>query len=140
MNFREDTDRMSITSQDTGFRNMITFFINRFCVSTFRTIPDYTESFKFIAVRFYNVTVIDVNDGFGRNPFMDRSKIRFQRSGWNTLIQMSGKTLNGINLFGTFMKLIDNVSQKAAARGKHTIKHICRKLPVRFWKFFRKFI
>lgn len=61
--------------QDTGFRYMIAFFINIFSICTLRAIPDKSEGLKFIAIRFYNITVVDVDDRFRRSLFADGSKI-----------------------------------------------------------------
>ena len=76
MNFREDTDRMIAFCQYTGFCHMIAFFVNVFCVRAFRAIPDNAESLEFITIRLYDITVIDVDDRFIRNPFADNGEIR----------------------------------------------------------------
>ena len=54
---------------------MIAFFINIFCVSASGAVPDNAESFKFIAVRLHDVTVIDVDDRFIRAPLSDNRQI-----------------------------------------------------------------
>ena len=76
MDFREETDWMTAFCQYTGFCHMIAFFINVFCVRAFRAIPDSAESLKFITIRLYDITVIDVDDGFIRNSFADNGEIR----------------------------------------------------------------
>lgn len=53
-----------------GFCNMITFLINIFCSGTLRTIAYPAKRLKFITIRFYNVTVIDMNDRVSRAPFL----------------------------------------------------------------------
>ena len=55
---------------------MIAFFINVFCVSTFRTIPDNTERLEFITIWLYDITVIDVDERFPWNPFADNREVR----------------------------------------------------------------
>lgn len=40
---------------------------------------------------------------------------------WSTIIELSGKTINNIYLFGIFMKLVNNISKKAASGSKHAI-------------------
>lgn len=47
---------------------------------------------------------------------------------------MAGKTFHGIDLFGRFMKLIDNISERTTARSEHTISHVGSKLGVWFGK------
>ena len=66
---------MIVLCHDTGFRHMVAFFINIFCVSASGAVPDNAESFKFIAVRLHDVTVIDVDDRFIRAPLSDNRQI-----------------------------------------------------------------
>ena len=127
-------------SKDTGFCYMVTFFINAFNRCTFRAITYNTKRFKFIAIWFYNIAVINVNDWFGRSPFFDLLKIRGYSFCRSTFIKMSGKTVYNIYLFGIFMKLVSNISQKTASGRKHTISHISSKFAFGFRKPFRNFI
>lgn len=55
----KNTDRMPASSQGTGFRYMVAFFINAFRLCTFRTIADNTKSCKLFSIWFYNITFID---------------------------------------------------------------------------------
>ena len=140
MYFRKDTNRMITGSKDTGFCYMVAFFINIFSRCAFRTIPYDAERFKFVTAWFYNITVVNVNDRFGRNPILDLLKIRRGSLCRNTFIKMSGKTIYNIYLFGIFMKLIHNISQKTASGSKHTVSHISSEFAFRFRKSFGNFI
>ena len=75
MDLRKNANRMIDASKNTGFRYMIAFFINIFRGSTFRAIPDNSESFQFIAGRLNNITIIDVNYGVIRHPFFNLLQI-----------------------------------------------------------------
>ena len=74
--FWKDTDRMIAGSKDTGFCYMVSFPINVFRRCTFRAITYDTKRFKFITIWFYNITVINVDDWFRRNPFFNLLEIR----------------------------------------------------------------
>lgn len=140
MNLRKEADRMIVGCQYTGFRHMIASLINIFCISTFRAVSDKAKGFKFVTVWFHHITVIDVNDRFSRSPFTDGFQIRFQCSIRNAFVQMSGKTYYRIDLFGIFMKLVNDICQKAAFRSKHAVGHISSELFVWFGKIFLNFI
>ena len=51
-----------------------------------RSVSDKSESFKFVTIRLYNVTVIDVYDRLLRSPFTDGSKIRFKCCGGSAIV------------------------------------------------------
>jgi hypothetical protein len=53
---------------------------------------------------------------------------------WSTIIELSGKTINNIYLFGIFMKLVNNISKKAASGSKHAISNISSKFTFRLRK------
>lgn len=81
MDFREKADEVVVFGESTGFCYMITFFINGFRCSTFRTIPDKSERLKFHAIRFRNIAVIDMDYRLVRNSFADLKEIRAQGIG-----------------------------------------------------------
>ena len=81
---------MIAACKNTGFGNMISFFVNIFGGGTFRTITNDTKSFKFISVRFCNIAVINVNDWFIGNPFFNCLKIGNRGFLRNSLFKMSG--------------------------------------------------
>ena len=53
-----------------------------------------------------------------------------------TLIQMSGEAFYGIDLPGSFVKLVYDISEKTAAGSEHAISYVSSKLSVRFGKLF----
>lgn len=75
MDLRENTDRMSAFSKDTGFRDMIFFFINVFGVRTLGAVPDETEIFKTLTVGVDDIGVIDENNRLRRSHGADVRKI-----------------------------------------------------------------
>ena len=131
---------MAALCQDTGFGYMIAFFINIFNIRTFGTIPDNIESFKFIAIWLYDITVIDMNNRFVRDPFTDRGKIGMQGFYRGAVIQMPCKPFYGIDLFRRFMKLINDIRKKTAAGSEHTISHVSSELSIRFGQVSGNFV
>jgi hypothetical protein len=53
---------------------------------------------------------------------------------------VAGKTFHGIHLFGILVKLVNNVSEDAAAGGKDAVSHVGSKLPVRLFKVSGNFV
>lgn len=118
---------------------MVAFFINIFCLCTFRAISDKPQSLKLEAFRFYNITIIDMDDRILWNHSTNESQIRLLRIFGNTPVKVPGETLYRIDLFRIFMKLVNNVCQKTALRGEHAVGHIGCKLSVGFRKMFGNF-
>lgn len=75
VDLRKNTDRMGVVCEDTGFCHMIPFFIDTFSVCAFGAVPDKTEGFKAAALGFHNIAVVDMDNGFIRDPFADSGKI-----------------------------------------------------------------
>lgn len=75
MDLRENTDRMSAFSKDTGFRDMIVLFINIFEVGTLGAISDEPKVFKVPSVRFDHIEAIDEDDRIGRSHSADQRTI-----------------------------------------------------------------
>ena len=103
MDLRKDTDRVIAACKYSSFRYMISFFINILCSGAFRAIAHQSERFKFIAVRFYNIAVVDMDDQLGRAPIFHLQQISFQSIPGNPFGEMSGKAVNDVNLSGRFM-------------------------------------
>ena len=59
MYFGKNADRVITACKYTCLCDMVAFFVNIFCGCAFRTVPDDPKRLKFMAVRFYNITVID---------------------------------------------------------------------------------
>ena len=72
MDFGENTDWMITVGEDSGFSHMVSFFINVLSCGAFRTITHISEGFKFVAIRFHNITVIDMDNGMVGTPLFDQ--------------------------------------------------------------------
>ena len=90
MDVGENADGMIAGRKDTSFRNMVALFINTFCGSAFRTIPDNTQSFEFITVRFYNVAVIHKDHRLSRHHLFYLLEIGSSRKCRGSFIKVSG--------------------------------------------------
>ena len=71
MDLRKDTDRMVTFRKYRSFCYMIPFLVNVLSGGGFRAVAYPSEGFKFVAFRFNNVTVIDMDDWLIRAPFFD---------------------------------------------------------------------
>ena len=120
--------------RDSGLRDMIAFLINIFGRSAFRAVADGAEGLKFMAVRLHNITVVDQDDRRRRTPFFDQGEISPKGIGRDALCKMSGKAVNGIDLFGGFMKACGDIGEEAAFGGKDAIIHVSHELAFRFRK------
>ncbi|CUX14314.1 hypothetical protein BN3456_00045 [Clostridium sp. C105KSO13] len=109
MDSGKDTDWMIAFCKDTGFCDMIPFLVNIFSGCAFGTIPNNAKSFKFITIWFYNVTVINVNNRFRRNPFFNRMKIGYSCLCRNSFVKMSGKAVNNIYLLRILVELVNDI-------------------------------
>jgi len=76
MDFRINTDGMIAFRQNTGFCHMIAFFIDIFRTRALGSIPNKAQSFEFVAIRFDDITVIQMNHRLIGNPFADDVEIR----------------------------------------------------------------
>lgn len=65
---------MMAAGKNRGFCYMITFLIDIFCSGTLGSIPHPAKGFKFMPLRFYNVTVIDINDRVAGHHFFKQVK------------------------------------------------------------------
>ena len=61
----KNTDRMLAGSQGTGLCYMVSFFINTFCLCTFRAIADDAKSFKLFSIWFYDITFVNKDNRIG---------------------------------------------------------------------------
>ena len=111
---------------------MIPLFINILCRSTLRTIPDNTEGFKFVTIRFYHITVINVDDRLIGNPFFYCLKIGGCSFCGGAIFQMSGKAVNDINFFRVFMELVNHIHQKTASGSQHTVGDVSGEFAIGF--------
>lgn len=121
MDSGENTDRKIIFCQDTGFGYMVSFFVNIFVFCAPGTIPDKTESFKFITVGFDDVGVINMDNRLCRDPFMDQGQIRADGFWRGTLVQMPSKPFRRIYFFSIFMEVINDIGEEATAGSKNTV-------------------
>src|SRR5699024_4298513 len=103
------TNGMVTFCYNTGLSYVIPFFDNIFGITAFRTIPNGTKCLKLVAVRFYDIAVINMNYWLIWSPFTNSIKIGIQCMIWSTFIQMPCKSFHAIDLFGIFVKLIYNV-------------------------------
>ncbi|MDO4261364.1 MAG: hypothetical protein Q4C82_04750, partial [Eubacteriales bacterium] len=94
-----------------------------FCGSTFGTIPNDPESFKFITVRLCDVAVVDMNDRFCGNHSFHLPQISGSRCGRSDLFKMPGQTIHNIDLSGRFMELVNDVGEQAAS-GKFYLRKL----------------
>ena len=125
MEFRKNTDRMAVICEYCGFCDMIAFFKNIFCSSTFRTITNPSKRFEFVTFRFDNIRVINEDDRLLRTPLFHQGKISFESFLGRAFSKMSRKAVNDIDLSGEFMERMGDLSKQAAPRSEHTINS-CR--------------
>ena len=125
---------MAVCSKDGSLRDMIALPINIFGGSAFRAVADDAEGLKLIAVRLDDVTVIDQDDRGGRAPFFDLGKVSLKGLQRNAFCKMSGKAVDGMDLFGRLMEAVGNIGEEAALGGEEAVVHIRHKLTVRFWE------
>ena len=90
-------------------------------------LHDNAKVFQFINVGLDKVTVIDMNDGLVQYLILDSVQVRAQHFGSHTAVKMFGKMLHGIQLFGFFVQLVNDISQKAAFRCKNAVSYISGK-------------
>lgn len=90
MDLKEDAGGVAILCEGAGFRYMAALIMDVLCVSTLGAVPDEAEGFKLTTVRFHDVTVIDIDDGFVGNPLADGGKVGFQDLCGNALMQVPG--------------------------------------------------
>lgn len=140
MDVREDAHGMTAFSKDTGLDDVVSFFINAFRVRTFGAVPDETEIFKALVVRFDHIGVVDEDGRLRRNYSADVRKIRLSGCRRGTFIQMSGEPFHGIDFLCLFMELIHDIGQETAVRGKDAIGDVGSELFIQSGKVFGDFI
>lgn len=140
MDSGENAHGMAAFIKETGFRGMISFFINVFGVRTFGAVPDETETFKALTVGFDDIRVIDEDNRLRRDYCADVRKIRFNGRWRNTFIQMSGEPFHDIDFLCLFMEPVYDIGEEAAVGGKDAIGHVGSELFIQLGEFFRDFI
>lgn len=124
----------------SGFCDMITFFKNIFCSSTFRTIANPSKRFEFVTFRFDNIRVINEDDRLLRTSLFHWGKISFESFFGSAFSKVAGKAVNDIDLSGRFVERMGDFGNQSASGSEHTIIHVGNKFLFRFRKGFGNFI